>query len=649
MSMAVERRPATLAGRMMARLGGAWIPLTIAVVQLISNLGLAPVAYFVEINAELPLSRFASLVQLIVGLVLINNLLLLLWMYLSSREAHQSLSAWAKQKPLPYEPGAAQRAWRQITSLPWRYSITATLSSIAIVIAPLLAAERFIYRASLDQQIYTLIGSTIGLLGIITLSYLLLEDLLQPARLALLPHNTEDQLKGMLLFPLLWKFVLISVVLVSVSALLIAPIGYHETTEVLYYEVGSLEVLRELQVRSFIVSLAALALGAAYSLLMARSLTNPLTNLLEAFAEVERGNLGRRVAITTTGEVGQLLAYFNRMVTRLQDFQENLEKQVQERTALLKASYEVGQVISSILNPEELLQRVANLIGERFGFYYVAVFLLDESGRWAELREATGEAGRVLKASGHRLEVGGKSMVGTAISTRQARVALDVGAEPVRFDNPLLPYTRSEMALPLMVGERVLGALDVQSTKQAAFGAQEIETLQSMANQVAIAIENARLFESAQRSLEEMQAIQRQYIREAWRPLSGEPELEYRVGDETGAAAPEIEIPLALRDEIIGKIALAAEGEWTPEQRSLIEAVATQAALALENARLVEESQRTAAYERLVSELTQKIWMATTVDGILLATARELGRALGASEAMVELQVEQEPGLQVEE
>ncbi len=649
MSMAVERRPATLAGRMMARLGGAWIPLTIAVVQLISNLGLAPVAYFVEINAELPLSQFASLVQLIVGLVLINNLLLLLWMYLSSREAHQSLSAWAKQKPLPYEPGAAQRAWRQITSLPWRYSITATLSSIAIVIAPLLAAERFIYRASLDQQIYTLIGSTIGLLGIITLSYLLLEDLLQPARLALLPHNTEDQLKGMLLFPLLWKFVLISVVLVSVSALLIAPIGYHETTEVLYYEVGSLEVLRELQVRSFIVSLAALALGAAYSLLMARSLTNPLTNLLEAFAEVERGNLGRRVAITTTGEVGQLLAYFNRMVTRLQDFQENLEKQVQERTALLKASYEVGQVISSILNPEELLQRVANLIGERFGFYYVAVFLLDESGRWAELREATGEAGRVLKASGHRLEVGGKSMVGTAISTRQARVALDVGAEPVRFDNPLLPYTRSEMALPLMVGERVLGALDVQSTKQAAFGAQEIETLQSMANQVAIAIENARLFESAQRSLEEMQAIQRQYIREAWRPLSGEPELEYRVGDETGAAAPEIEIPLALRDEIIGKIALAAEGEWTPEQRSLIEAVATQAALALENARLVEESQRTAAYERLVSELTQKIWMATTVDGILLATARELGRALGASEAMVELQVEQEPGLQVEE
>ncbi len=648
MSMAVERRPVTLAGRMMARLGGAWIPLTIAVVQLISNLGLAPVAYFVEINAELPLSQFASLVQLMAGLVLINNLLLLLWMYLSSREAHQFLSAWAKQKPLSYEPEAGQRAWRQITSFPWRYSITATLSSIAIVVVPLLAVERIVYRASLDQQIYTLIGSAIGLLGIITLSYLLLEDLLQPVRLALLPRSTEDQLKGMLLFPLRWKFVLISVVLVSVSALLIAPIGYHETTEILYHEVGSLEVLRELQVRSFIVSLAALALGAAYSLLMARSLTNPLTNLLEAFAEVERGNLGRRVAITTTGEVGQLLAYFNRMVARLQDFQENLEKQVQERTALLKASYEVGQVISSILNPEELLQRVASLIGERFGFYYVAVFLLDESGRWAELREATGEAGRVLKASGHRLEVGGKSMVGTAISTRQARVALDVGAEAVRFDNPLLPYTRSEMALPLMVGERVLGALDVQSTKQAAFGAQEIETLQSMANQVAIAIENARLFESAQKSLEETQAIQRQYIREAWRPLSGEPELEYRVGDETGAAAPEIEIPLALRDEIIGKIELAAEGEWTPEQRSLIEAVATQAALALENARLVEESQRTAAYERLVSELTQKIWMATTVDGILLATAKELGRALGASEAMVELQVEQEPGLQVE-
>ena len=159
---------------------------------------------------------------------------------------------------------------------------------------------------------------------------------------------------------------------------------------------------------------------------------------------------------------------------------------------------------------------MANLITDQFGYYYTALFLVDELGEQAWLYSATGEAGRVLKENKHHLRVGGNSMVGMAVSTGKARVALDVGAEPVRFENPLLPYTRSEIALPLTVGDRVLGALDVQSTKAGAFGPQEIDTLQGMANQVAIALENARLFENSQKSLEEMQAIQRQFVLDSW-------------------------------------------------------------------------------------------------------------------------------------
>ncbi len=318
-----------------------------------------------------------------------------------------------------------------------------------------------------------------------------------------------------------------------------------------------------------------------------------------------------------------------------------LEQRIEERTSQLQAVNEVGRAASAILNTEELITRVVNLITDRFGYYYTAIFIVDEKGEWALLHDATGEAGRVLRENKHKLRVGGNSMVGTAIATGKVRIALDTGTESVRFENPLLPYTRSEIALPLIVGDRVLGALDVQSTQESAFGPQEIETLQGMVSQVAIAFENARLFQNAQRNLDEMRAIQRQYTLESWKSLSENSELDYQVGDEDASATPaSLQVPLTLRDEIIGQISLASEGEWTPEQKGLIEAVATQAALALENARLVEESQASAAREHLLAEITTRIWASTTTDGILQAAVRELGRAFDASEVTVELKVE---------
>lgn len=319
----------------------------------------------------------------------------------------------------------------------------------------------------------------------------------------------------------------------------------------------------------------------------------------------------------------------------------SLEERIAERTVQLRAVNEVGQVASSILDPDELSVRAVNLITNRFGFYYAAIFLLDNQGEWAELHAATGEAGRILKENKHRLRTGGKSMVGTAISTANARIALDVGAEPVRFENPLLPYTRSEIALPLIAGDHVLGALDVQSSQEAAFGPQEVDTLQSMANQVAIALENAHLFQNSRKSLDEMRTIQQQYVIDSWKPLVEHEQLEYKVGDEgLSSDTPKLQIPLTLREEIIGQINLTSDSEWTTEQRNLIEAVATQAALALENARLVDESQSSAARDRLLAEITGKIWSSTTIDGILQSAIRELGHALDATEATIELKVD---------
>ena len=168
-------------------------------------------------------------------------------------------------------------------------------------------------------------------------------------------------------------------------------------------------------------------------------------------------------------------------------------------TLQLQTAAEVSRAATSMLDTDELVRQTVDLIGDRFGFYYVGLFLLDETKRWAVLQAGTGEPGRRMLEAGHRFHVGGESMVGWCTANAQARIALDVGEEAVRFDNPLLPETRSEMALPLISRGQVIGALTVQSTEVAAFSDEDIAMLQTMADQVANAIENARLFDEAQR------------------------------------------------------------------------------------------------------------------------------------------------------
>jgi GAF domain-containing protein len=183
--------------------------------------------------------------------------------------------------------------------------------------------------------------------------------------------------------------------------------------------------------------------------------------------------------------------------------------QARRRAEQLAAAAEVSHAATSILDPDRLMVRAAELIRERFALYYVAIFLADEHNQWAELRYATGDAGRTLMERRHRLEIGGQSMVGTAVTTRRARIALDVGKEAVRFANPLLPDTHSEMALPLVVGDIAIGALDVQSTQYNAFTEEDVTALQTMADQVAVAIQNARLYLATEQRVHLEQLINR--------------------------------------------------------------------------------------------------------------------------------------------
>ncbi len=189
---------------------------------------------------------------------------------------------------------------------------------------------------------------------------------------------------------------------------------------------------------------------------------------------------------------------------RLHQENRRLLARAQRRARLLEAAAQVGREATSILDLDELLNKVVDIICDAYGFYYAGVFLVDEKGEWAVLRAGHGEPGRKMIEAGHKLKVGGLSMIGTAIAQRKARIALDVGEEPVHFKNPYLPYTRSEMALPLVIGDQVIGAMTVQSMEEAAFSDEDIASLQAMADQVAVAIRNAQLLKDLEEAHKEL-------------------------------------------------------------------------------------------------------------------------------------------------
>jgi GAF domain-containing protein len=339
----------------------------------------------------------------------------------------------------------------------------------------------------------------------------------------------------------------------------------------------------------------------------------------------------------------------------LQKLQKELEVRVEQRTAelqdravQLQTIAQVSQTIAGIRNLEELLSRVTVQISERFGIYHTGIFLVDERGENAVLQAANSAGGEKMLARGHRLKVGSQGMVGHVTSTGNPRIALDVGKDAVFFDNPDLPDTHSEITLPLTVAGQTIGALDLQSTETNAFGDDDIQTLSILADQVATAIQNTRSFEHSHQAIQEVEAEYRRMTGQAWQRVISHKEV---VGYEYDGATPKpvtkitkdeqsLNIPLLLRGQSIGKIKLIAPEQnrkWTEDELAIAKATAERTALTLETARLLEESQRRATREHMISEMTNKISSITNIDSIMRSTVEELGRQISGTEVTFEL------------
>ena len=448
-----------------------------------------------------------------------------------------------------------------------------------------------------------------------------------------------------------------------------------------------LQEQRQIIIQAFFIFLIVFAIGTLLGNLAGSALARPVSKLAQSALAFTTGKFDQRVDVNTGDDIGDLANTFNSMADEIQSLIGSLEKRVEERTRDLEAERqqsekharelvtigEISKLINSEQRLENLLSLITRLVSERFGFYHVGIFMVDESKQFAILQAANSEGGRNMLKREHKLRVGESGIVGFVAKFGAPRIALDVGLDAVFFNNPDLPNTRSEMALPLKLRDEVIGVLDVQSEEPGIFTDEDANTLGILADQIAIAIENARLFAKTRESLSELQSMYRQNLQEGWRTfireeatagyhqsLSGGKKLNQPIttdeiqeamyrGDVIQLHADGktqesiLVVPIKLRGQVIGVMRIKAptkDRQWTGAEVNLAEAVSERLSLALDNARLLQESQRRAIKERTISEITGKIGSSINLENVLLTAVEELGRTIPGSEVIINLQGE---------
>ena len=418
-----------------------------------------------------------------------------------------------------------------------------------------------------------------------------------------------------------------------------------------------------------------LVISVAISSGLGRIIAAPIQRLTQTASQISSGNLDVQATATTSDEIGTLANAFNTMTLRLRETLDGLEQTVEQRTVELFSANErnerrarqfesiahIARTISSTRDLNILLSQITTAINREFGFYHIGIFLLDTAKEYAILSAANSEGGKIMLARGHRLKVAETGLVGYVTGTGKPRIALDTGADAIFFDNPDLPQTRSELTLPLRVGEEIIGALDVQSTEPNAFFPEDINILSTLADQVSIAIQNAQQFEQTRLALNESELLSQKFIQSGWQQFTKHrnivgihhtgtrASLLYKKNGQDEdrpdrsslkikARGASLSLPIKLRGEVIGSVDIHAPDNrpWDQDELDIVTAIIERAAIAMENARLLAESQKRAAKERTIGEIASKISVQSDINELLKTAAQELGRTLPGAEIAIQ-------------
>jgi GAF domain-containing protein/HAMP domain-containing protein len=432
-----------------------------------------------------------------------------------------------------------------------------------------------------------------------------------------------------------------------------------------------------------LIGLVLFVIAALAALIIAQGLSRPVLSLSSVAQTIAAGNLDARATITTQDEIGTLAHSFNQMADQLKDILGGLEKRVEERTTDLQtarleserrakqfeAVAEVARAINSTRDLDVLLVQITEVIHREFGFYHIGIFLLDTAREYAVLSASNSSGGHKMLARGHRLKVGETGIVGYVTSTGKPRLALDTGTDAVFFNNPDLPDTHSEVALPLRSSGEIVGALDVQSIETNAFNEDDVRILDTLADQVSIAIQNARQYEETRKALAESEALSRQFIQTGWSSFVRKQRLEgvrhtgakstllYRKPgkgqseDESDSLQLRprgrgaiLSLPVKLRGQVIGTVDIRSpeNRQWEQDELDIVTAIIERSAIAMENARLLTESQKLVAKERTIGDIAAKISGQNEIEDLLKTAAQELARSLPGTQIAIQLDKDRE-------
>ena len=431
--------------------------------------------------------------------------------------------------------------------------------------------------------------------------------------------------------------------------------GFVETNTILETEIRQ-TVLNAVGVIFILLSISGLA---SYGI--GTSITAPLGKLTAVAKQVAAGNLNATAKVTTQDEIGILGNTLNSMSATAKNLVANLEERVWQRTQIIErrmgqiqAVAEIGKAVAAQRDIEELLTMATHLISNRFGYYHVGIFLLDLRNEFAILMAANSMEGQKMLEHEHKLRVGAEGIVGTVASSGEARIALDVGKDAVYFDNPYLPQTRSEMALPLIAGGEVQGVLDIQSMEAGAFSEDDIPTLQILADQLAIAVQNVRMIRDTQEALFAARKASGEISQQGWQSLlkdthsigyvahthgevvqvaKGLDDDIRQVLDAGNSVTSDdqltVNIPVIVRGQTIGALRLTKttdSGAWSNEEINEVESLANEISNTLESARLYRDAQQRAIREQTMGEIVSNITAATEMDDIMRETVAQLGK-----------------------
>jgi GAF domain-containing protein len=651
--------------RLLAKVGGRYIQLSVGRSQAASLFIGPPIGLlFTYVTANLSSVQFTQFIVSLVVFIILANLLPPIFTRRGTRQAIARLDHIYKNIPLP-EDNDAILAWKEIITLPGRIAISQLLSALFLVTLPVIIFMRVVGGVSWFQVASIATGGSLTVMAMLIQSVLNMDNRLGPVRRALLPTNALEQDIRLSIGLAARQYFVIGFLLLA-SQLMSGILVFGKFNAAMLPGANIPEILRQLQIQLGIFGLAIFILGffLASRLILAHS--RPIQEMTHTLVNLHEGDLSQRAAIITSDETAQLTIRLNQLLDQLQASQTGLEKQIEERTkdlsrktSYLQAASWVAHEAAGLQDINTLLKRTVELISNRFGFYHTGIFLLDDSGEHAVLQAASSEGGQRMLKRGHKLDVGLQGIVGAAAYQNHAQVVMDVEKDQNYYKNPDLPLTRSEAAFPLTARGNILGILDIQATDPSAFSQDDVELLQAMANQIGLAIHNARLGEESNDNLERLEAATTENIRKVWRERlqSGQHSYRYtsmgitsatQVGNKpTGSesALNRLNIPITLRGEPLGTIVLrrTAGNAWSETERSLAMEIAGQVGLALENARLLDEAQRRAAQEQSLSGLAAELSRSLDPSILLQTALRELHQLPNVSGVSVSLSSSEKP------